>query len=177
MVTPQWSIGKTTHEPDFGPRSRVRVDHWVRIYTGKIKPSLLERQLTGCKIGRPQRNTFWVRILYICLDSITAIILLMMPFGHNFNIDTTGQRHQFNVASEAEGNALSDTLNANCVAIAHAQKAADSQKIVDLCATLHGTILDFADAKAAVRRFALATRDEVGTQVRSTLVLSCLVLC
>ena len=96
------------------------------------------------------------------------------------NVDATGQRHQFNMASEDEGNALCDTLNANCVAIAYAQKAADSQKIVDLCITLHGTNLDFADAKVAVRPFALATRDEVGTQVHSALAfygadLACLV--
>ncbi len=91
--------------------------------------------------------------------------------GPDLETDAVGQRHQFTMASEAEGNALCDTLNANCVAIAHAQKAADSQKLIVLCATLHGTELDFADAKAAVRPFALATRDEVGTKVHSGLIL------
>ena len=91
--------------------------------------------------------------------------------GPNLHTDAARQRHQFTMASEAEGNVLCDTLNTKCVAIAHAQKTADSQKIVDLCTTLHGTELDFVDAKAAVRPFALATRDEVGTKVRSSLVL------
>eukprot|EP01046_Picozoa_sp_COSAG06_P005563 COSAG06_NODE_250_length_19080_cov_6.483029_3_plen_63_part_00 len=37
------------------------------------------------------------------------------------------QRHQFNMASEAEGDALCAALNANCRAIATVQKEADKQ--------------------------------------------------
>jgi hypothetical protein len=39
------------------------------------------------------------------------------------------QRHQFNMASEAEGDALCAALNANCSAIATVQKEADKQKV------------------------------------------------
>lgn len=59
-VASQWTIGKTVHDVDFGSRNRVRVDHWVRIFTGKITPSLLDRRLTGCKITRPEKTSLWV---------------------------------------------------------------------------------------------------------------------
>ena len=69
------------------------------------------------------------------------------------------------MASDVEGNALCDALNANCEAIARVQRATNNQKLVDLCMTLHGVAMESAQAKASVRPFALATRDEVGVKV------------
>lgn len=71
--------------------------------------------------------------------------------------------------SAAEGNALCDALNANCQAIAQAQKESDNDKLVNLCRALFGVKRDLARAKASVRPFALAARDEIGTKVRVAL--------
>lgn len=101
-------------------------------------------------------------------------MLLAWP---NSSTDIAGQRHEFIMAEEGEGNALCAALNANCEAIAQVQKATNSQKLVDLCNALHGMELEPADAKASVRPFALATQIEVGAKVCSALVLFCSVSC
>lgn len=62
----------------------------MRLYTGTISPTLLDRRLTGCHIEMPKTSALW--------------------------------RHHFIMDSQDEGEALCDTLNANCQQIATAQK-------------------------------------------------------
>ena len=123
-------------------------------HTGTISPTLLDRRLTGCHIEMPKTSALW--------------------------------RHHFIMDSQDEGEALCDTLNANCQQIATAQKVrvlskssasrchgtaeamawagqeADSQRVVELYATLRGVTLSPRDAVVAVRPLALNTREAVG---------------
>lgn len=46
---PEWTVGRTVHEAEYGPRNRVRVEHWVRVYTGKISVSTLPQSAVSCE--------------------------------------------------------------------------------------------------------------------------------
>ena len=69
----------------------------MRLYTGTISPTLLDRRLTGCHIEMPKTSALW--------------------------------RHHFIMDSQDEGEALCDTLNANCQQIATAQKVRSTAEL------------------------------------------------